>query len=120
MAPRDDDLAHWTRRHFCEVPAAKAGQRLDAFLARSFPYRSRTSWAAFVRAGEFGSTRPLHAPAGRSAEGTVSSTPRPSARAASVSRAYRIIHEDELVLAIRKPANLPSILPDVTSATPCC
>jgi 23S rRNA pseudouridine1911/1915/1917 synthase len=107
MAPRDDDLAHWTRRHFCEVPAAKAGQRLDAFLARSFPYRSRTSWASFVRAGRIrlndGPVRP-----GRALrEGDriqYLPDPRPEPR---VSRAYRIIHEDELVLAIRKPANLP-------------
>jgi RluA family pseudouridine synthase len=107
MAPRDDDLARWTRNHFCEIPASKAGQRLDAFLAKSFPYRSRTSWAAFVRAGRIrlndGEARPGRALRCGDRVQYVPD-PRPEPR---VSRAYRVIHEDERLLAIRKPANLP-------------
>jgi 23S rRNA pseudouridine1911/1915/1917 synthase len=107
MAPRDDDLARWTRSHFCEVPAAKAGLRLDAFLAGSFPYRSRTSWAAFVRAGRVRlndlPVRPSRALRMGDRIQYVPD-PRPEPR---VSRAYKVIHEDDQVLAIRKPANLP-------------
>ncbi len=107
MAPRDDDLAHWTRSHFCKVPASKAGQRLDAFLARSFPYRSRTSWAAFVRAGRIrlndGQARPGRSlRSGDRIQYVPDSRPEPR-----VSSAYKVIHEDASLLAIRKPANLP-------------
>lgn len=105
--PRDDDLAHWTRSHFCEVPASKAGQRLDAFLARSFRYRSRTSWAAFIRSGRIrvngNQARPGRAlRVGDQIQYVPDPQPEPR-----VSRRYRVIHEDPEVLAICKPANLP-------------
>ena len=107
MAPRDDCIARWTRSHFCEVPPSKAGQRLDAFLAKTFPYRSRTNWAAFVRAGRI-QLNDSPARPGRALRGgdriQYLPDPRPEPR---VSRAYRVIHEDASTLAIRKPANLP-------------
>lgn len=107
MPPRDDELATWTRRGFCRVSANGAGKRVDRFLAASFPYRSRTQWAALVKAGRIlindlqsRPSRPLQA------GDVLAYTPgrRPEPR---VSRTYRVLFEDDWLLAVRKPANLP-------------
>jgi len=107
MAPRDDELAHWTRDAYCEVPQGKAGQRLDTFLARTFPYRSRTRWAVLVRTGRIR----VNDSTARPGRGLQSGDrieyvhdPRPEPQ---ISRAFRVIHEDPWLLAVRKPANLP-------------
>jgi len=107
MPPRDDELASWTRNGLCRVPAASAGERLDAFLARSFPYRSRTQWAALIKTGRIRLNEHLARPArGLQAGDLLVYVPgrRPEP---TVSRAYRVILEDPWLLAIRKPANLP-------------
>jgi RluA family pseudouridine synthase len=89
------------------VGAGGAGVRLDAFLARTFPYRSRTSWAALIRGGRVrlndASARPARSlkPGDRI---VYLPDPRPEPR---VSERFRILFEDEAILAVRKPANLP-------------
>lgn len=107
MAPRDDDLARWVRRGTCHVSDSHAGTRLDAFLARQFPYRSRTQWVRLLRAGRVhlngASARPGHAlRAGDQVRYLPDPRPEPE-----VSRSYRILLEDAEILAIHKPANLP-------------
>ncbi|MDM7917086.1 MAG: RluA family pseudouridine synthase [Candidatus Eisenbacteria bacterium] len=107
MAPRDDATARWIRRGSCRVPPAEAGQRLDAFLARAFRYRSRTQWAALVKAGRIRCNGAVVRP-GRSLRPgdwiEYLPDPRPEPR---VDRRYRVLFEDESILAVRKPANLP-------------
>jgi len=105
--PRDDDVARWIRRGSCTVGAGGVGNRLDAFLARTFPYRSRTSWAMLIRAGRIrlndASARParsLHL--GDRVVYLPDTRPEPR-----VSRSFRVLYEDEEILAVRKPANLP-------------
>jgi 23S rRNA pseudouridine1911/1915/1917 synthase len=107
MSPRDDEVATWTRHGFCRVPATGAGQRLDAYLARSFPYRSRTQWVALVKSGRVRvNDRRVRPSRGLRLGDLLNYIPgnRPEPR---VSRAYRIVYEDPWLLAIRKPANLP-------------
>ncbi len=107
MAPRDDELARWVRRGTCHVSEIDAGIRLDAFLARQFPYRSRTQWVRLVRVGRVhlndASARPGHAlRAGDRIRYLPDPRPEPK-----VSRSYRILHEDDAILAVHKPAHLP-------------
>ncbi len=107
MPPRDDELATWTRRGFCRVSASGAGQRIDRFLALSFPYRSRTQWAALIKAGRIRvndlQSRPSHPlQAGDVLIYLPGRRPEPK-----VSRKYRVVFEDPWLLAVRKPANLP-------------
>jgi RluA family pseudouridine synthase len=105
--PRDDETARWVRRGSCEVRTTQAGQRLDSFLARTFPYRSRTGWTRLIRCGRVrlndSDSRPGRILRGGDRIDYVPD-PRPEPR---VSRAIRILHEDDAILAVRKPANLP-------------
>jgi 23S rRNA pseudouridine1911/1915/1917 synthase len=105
--PRDDDVARWIRRGSCTVGTGGAGVRLDAFLARTFPYRSRTSWAALIRRGRVRLNDAVARPA-RSLHLrdriAYLPDPRPEPR---VSCSFRVLYEDEEILAVRKPANLP-------------
>lgn len=107
MPPRNDDIARWNRRGACTVSPVQAGRRLDAFLAATFPYRSRTQWARLVRKGRIvlneGIARPGRTlnPGDRIA---YVPDPRPEPR---VSDRWSILYEDNSLLAIRKPANLP-------------
>ncbi len=107
MAPRGDETARWIRHGSCEVPLSHAGVRLDAFLARTFPYRSRTHWARLVRGGRVRLNGAIARP-GRSLRTgdriDYMPDPRPEPR---VSGGYRVLYEDGSLLAIRKPANLP-------------
>lgn len=107
MAPRDDDLARWVRRGLCEVPPARAGERLDAFLASRFPYRSRTQWSSMIRHGRIRLNGKVARP-GRSLRVgdriEYVPDPRPEPR---VSTAVQILLEDDSMLALSKPANLP-------------
>jgi RluA family pseudouridine synthase len=107
MPPRDDDLAHWVRRGICEVPPAHGGERLDSFLASRFPYRSRTQWSAMIRQGRI-RLNDKHARPGRPLRPgdriEYVPDPRPEPR---VSNAVRVLMEDDSMLALQKPANLP-------------
>ena len=105
--PRDDDVARWIRRGSCTVGTGGAGARLDAFLARTFPYRSRTSWAALIRHGRIRLNDATARPARSLKPGdriVYLPDPRPEPK---VSESFRILYEDEDILAVRKPANLP-------------
>lgn len=105
--PRDDDVARLIRRGSCRVGANGVGVRLDAFLARTFPYRSRTGWANLIRNGRVrlndAQTRP-----GRSLnlDDRIDYVPDPRPEP-KVSRRFAVLHEDDSVLAVSKPANLP-------------
>jgi 23S rRNA pseudouridine1911/1915/1917 synthase len=107
VAPRDDRIAGWVRHGACEVPENLAGIRLDAFLARQFPYRSRTQWVRLLRMGRV-SLNGSGARPGQTLRGgdqiRYLPDPRPEPR---VSRSYRILFEDASLLAVRKPAHLP-------------
>ena len=105
--PRDDDLARLVRRGSCEVGADGAGFRLDVFLARTFPYRSRTAWTALIRAGRIllntAVARPGHS-LNRGDRIDYLPDPQPEPK---VARIIRILLEDDDLLAVSKPANLP-------------
>ncbi len=107
MPPRDDEIATWTRHGFCRVPESESGRRLDVFLARSFPYRSRTQWVSLVRSGRIRVNDHVSRP-GRGLRGGDLLVYVPGRRPEpTVSRRYRVLLEDPWILAIRKPANLP-------------
>lgn len=101
----DDEPIGWRD---LEVPATASGMRLDRFLARRFADRSRTWLARGIKEGLVtdGTGRPLRASAvirGGDAlrlflEGIAPSTPAPPFPP--------ILHEDDLVVAVDKPAGL--------------
>ncbi|MCC6473344.1 MAG: RluA family pseudouridine synthase [Burkholderiales bacterium] len=93
-----------------QVPADCAGMRVDRALARMFPEHSRSRLARWLRAGEI-------RVAGRSPEPdqkvwggeTVELRLRADARAAPPAAeciALEVIHEDDWVLVVNKPAGL--------------
>lgn len=105
--PREDEVARWVRRGLCEIGSTQAGARLDAFLARRFPYRSRTGWTRLIRTGRVRLNGAQARPGRVLRQGDrieYLPDPRPEPR---VSRGVRIVHEDPSLLAVRKPANLP-------------
>lgn len=107
MSPRGDEIARLTRTGTSLVPGSRAGVRLDRYLSTTFRYRSRTQWAALIRAGHV-----LLNGAGTRA-GQVLRTGdkieyrREERREPRVSRRWRQLYEDDWLLAVRKPANLP-------------
>jgi len=107
MPPREDETARWVRQGRCEVSPAKEGMRFDAFLARTFPYRSRSRWVRLVRAGRILINDSVARPGRLLRAGDridYVPDPRPEPK---VSRAYRVLYEDEALLAVCKPAHLP-------------
>lgn len=107
MSPRADDIARMTRTGSSLVPAAKAGVRLDLYLSRTFRYRSRTQWASLIRAGQvlLNGTRTRSGRVVR--DGDRIEYHREERSEPRVSRSWRILYEDDTILAIRKPSNLP-------------
>ncbi len=107
MSPRADDIARMNRTGSSIVAPARAGMRLDTYLAKTFRYRSRTRWAALIREGRI-LLNGAPARAGQVLrEGDRIEYQRQERPEPGVSRAWRVIHEDDSILAISKPANLP-------------
>lgn len=95
------------RRVKTVVDTSEAGQRLDAWLAERFTYHSRNQWRTQIRAelirvnGEtVKPSRLLHN--GDEVTYNVDHAPEPP-----VDLAYRVLHEDQQLMVINKPGNLP-------------
>jgi len=84
-----------------------SGSRLDAFLVRRRPARSRTQWAALIRAGQVRVDGKLAKPRHLLKRGQrVMGELFPEMLAAPVTAKLPIIYEDKDLLVINKPAGL--------------
>jgi 23S rRNA pseudouridine1911/1915/1917 synthase len=101
------DLQRWVRHGSHRVPEGTEETRLDRYLAIRFPYRSRAQWAQIIRDGrilfEGRSARPgQRLRAGVKIEYHPEAIPEPE-----VAAGVRTLHEDDWMIAVDKPANLP-------------
>jgi len=106
--PRDD-AADYSEVATVTVPAACAGMRLDAALARLFPCHSRSRLQAWLKAGQI---RVAGAPGvakqkvlgGETIDLAVPPTPTSAAAAEAIP--LPIVYEDDALIVIDKPAGL--------------
>jgi len=100
------DASHFTLL----IPPECAGLRIDQALARLFPEHSRSRIAAWLKEGRILlDTRAVHPDVrvwgGESVDLTIPADPREAPPAAQAI-AVNVVHEDESVLVIDKPAGL--------------
>ena len=90
------------------IRPAEAGRALIDHLVRRFTYRDRASWLDRLAAGELLlDGRPAHADDLLAADMVLEYRPRDIEEPA-VDTAYRIVHEDDFLLVIDKPGDLPT------------
>ncbi len=97
------------RIHELELPAGTAGERFDAALAAALPQYSRARLQRWIGAGEVLLEGRKVLPRQRLAGGErvrVRAEFSPDARVAAEAIALDIIHEDEALLVLNKPAGL--------------
>ena len=99
MAPQTVELTS-------RVPNEARGQRLVEFLVRRFRYHSQARWLEELRAGRLRLD-------GRVADGSEELRPgmrlryEKEHREPEVDAAYRVLHDDDHLLVVDKPAHLP-------------
>ena len=87
----------------------KVEDRLDVYLAKRFPHRSRTGWAKLVKEGWVKINQEIVKPCRRLRPGdvvTISEPPPPPSEWRPEPIPLEVIYEDEHLLAICKPAGL--------------
>ena len=108
----DDQPDYGEGTLFAEATSESAGQRLDRFLADTWPHLSRARIAALIRAGDVGSVaavgRTLN-PSGKVREGdrfhAVLPEPTP-AKPEAQAIPLDVVFEDDNLLVINKPAGM--------------
>jgi RluA family pseudouridine synthase len=98
-----------TMKEFTEViiETHQAGERLDRFLAAAFPYKSRSRWQNEIESGRVllnGAATVLSGKILRTGDVLHNTAERVEPE---VDRNISILYEDELLVALNKPANLP-------------
>lgn len=91
------------------VEAREAGLALAAYLARRFPHASRELWAQRARRGELRVGGRAAQPTLRLAPGMVVEWARPPWMEPAAPRAFALLYEDADLLAVAKPAGLPTL-----------
>lgn len=101
------ELQQWVRHGSHRIPEGVEEARLDRYLAMRFPYRSRAQWARIIRDGRIlvdgrGARPGQRLRAGNRIEYHPEPIPEPE-----VSADIRLLHEDDWLMAVDKPADLP-------------
>ena len=110
MSTRETDSADYSPA-VTAIPAACAGLRLDAALARLFPEHSRSRWQAWVKEGRV-TLDDAPGDASRKVSGgevlriAVALPPSVGTPVAAEEIALNIVHEDDHLMVIDKPAGL--------------
>ncbi|MCA9729057.1 MAG: RluA family pseudouridine synthase, partial [Candidatus Eisenbacteria bacterium] len=89
------------------IPDGWESQRLDRYLAARFPYRSRAQWMELIRAGQVRVNGRTVRPSQRVSPGTLVEYRPSETSEPEVSADIRILHEDDFVLVVDKPPDLP-------------
>jgi len=82
-------------------------KRLDEYLGKSFPFRSRTEWKSLCKSGQVLVNTKKARATRRLKCGDTLSVFHPQSAEPEVNSQLRFIAEDRGILAIEKPANLP-------------
>ena len=90
-----------------DVPPEAAGSRLDRYLTGRFSYHSRTSWQEQIEEGRILLNGQVTKPSVK-----LKTTDRIEYKPVEVAEpevdtSFEIIHEDDYIIAVNKPANLP-------------
>lgn len=94
-----------------EVPAQHEGERLDRVLVERYPDRSRARLQAWIKAGDVrvdgaaAAKAGVRLEAGQRVEVDVDEA-RPTASADAAAEALRVVHEDDALLVVDKPAGM--------------
>jgi 23S rRNA pseudouridine1911/1915/1917 synthase len=109
------DVSDYSAPVECQVPASLAGLRLDQALARMFPEHSRSRLQAWIRAGRItldaaGADVKRKVWGGECVRIDPAASEAERGRAAAAARAepiaLSVIHEDDALLVVDKPAGL--------------
>ena len=103
----DDDLSHEYRRLGPPVQQAFVGQRLDDFLARQFPFLSRSGWQQRIANARLLVNGQPAKNAFRLKHGDHLTLYAPKLVEPEVDRNIRVLWQDGAVMAVFKPGNLP-------------
>mgnify|MGYP001405870268 CR=1 FL=1 len=100
-------MAKWVRHGAIRIEDPAVSERLDRYLARRFTYRSRTRWSGIIEAGRILVNGLRCRPSrivrfGDRLDYVPLREPEPA-----VEARVPILFEDEAMLAVDKPANLP-------------
>lgn len=105
--PNTRPLAKWVRHGSIHVQDPDVKMRLDRYLAERFAYRSRTQWADMIAAGSIRVNGAVCRPSRRIGFGDRIEYQPLRLPEPDVAVDIRIIHEDEHLLVVNKPPNLP-------------
>lgn len=112
MTAEEDELSgHLNQGWVYEdlVPGEAAGLEVTAFYARAYPRFSVTDWQRRIEAGLIRLDGVLVSPGTRLRPGQRLTYHRPPWREESVPRGYAVLYEDDDLVALAKPAGLPSL-----------
>jgi len=99
-------LKNWMNPEI-DVPPEAAGRRLDRYLTARFSYHSRTVWQEQIEKGRILlNGLPAKASVKLKPSDRIVYNPVESSEP-EVDTSYEIIYEDEFIIAVNKPANLP-------------
>ncbi len=90
-----------------EVPGDQDGARVDAYLAKQFPFLSRAGWQVRIGDGRLLVNGAKVKAASRLKTGDLLSHYMPSGAEPEVDRGIRVLWERKGVMAVFKPGNLP-------------
>ncbi|MDT8446346.1 MAG: RluA family pseudouridine synthase [bacterium] len=82
-------------------------ERLVDFLCRRFPYQDRAGWVAAVEKGAISIDGELSSPDLILETGMVVGYERPRESEPAVDKTYRILYQDQAIIAVEKSGNLP-------------
>ena len=91
------------------VPQAAAGYSTLAFLSDNFPHSSQSQWRCRLDAGELVLDGKLATGDASLKAGSVLIWNRPGWLEEDTPQDYKVIYQDEQVLAVDKPSGLPTI-----------
>ena len=95
------------RKIISVIEKPDSGQRLDAWLGNRFTYHSRNKWQYLIRDGEVTVNNLATKPSKIIYEGNVVELKTNELKEPDANTNIQIIYEDDYVVAINKPADLP-------------
>ena len=91
------------------VDAGAAGKRLLDYLGEGFPHSTAAEWSVRIDAGEVRIDDAIGGADDEVRAGQVVAWSRPPWVEPEVSRRFEVLHEDDAVLVVAKPAGLPTL-----------
>ena len=91
------------------IPSASRGRTLLEHLTRAYPHSVEDEWRRRIESGHVRLDRRVAAPDSRLDEGQLLTWSRPPWREPDAPCSFGIVYEDAHLLAVAKPAGLPTL-----------